>query len=152
MAASGTGHARRKARTLALQALYEADTSGHAGAAAIDRLLEETPLPPANSEFARDLVVRVLDHRGEIDERMARAAPTWPLGQMSCVDRNILRIAIAEILFDNKVPLKAAINEAIELAKTFGSENSARFVNGVLGAVAAGSGSVAPTDSPQEAT
>ena len=74
--------------------------------------------------------------RAELDEIIVRSAPNWPLDQMSRIDKSILRLAIFEILFDNKVPLKAAINEAVELAKRFGSDSSSRFINGVLGTVA----------------
>ena len=76
-------------------------------------------------------------NRENIDRSIHKHAPAWPVDQIAIIDRNILRLAIYEILFDNKVPVKVAINEAIELAKTFGSENSAKFINGVLGSVSA---------------
>ncbi len=127
--------ARRKGRTITLQALYEIDAAGHDPEVTLERLLEETPLPEAAQGFARNLLRGILSHHQEIDRAVQKAAPTWPVDQMARVDLNILRLAIFEILFDNEVPLKVAINEAIELAKTFGSDNSPKFVNGVLGAI-----------------
>jgi N utilization substance protein B len=127
--------ARRKARTLALQALYEIDSAGHKPEEAVGYLLADARLSAENISFVRELVSGVVENRERIDENIRRFAPAWPIAQISIVDKNILRLAIFEILIDNKVPLKVAINEAVELAKTFGSDNSARFVNGVLGAV-----------------
>lgn len=130
--------ARRQARILAFQTLFELDTTGHAAGEVLARLLEETPLPPQAAEFARRLVSGVLQQRTEIDRIISQAAPAWPLDQMARVDKSILRLAIFEILFNNDtVPAKAAINEAVELAKLFGSESSSKFVNGVLGTVVA---------------
>jgi N utilization substance protein B len=80
----------------------------------------------------------VLTNKDRIDSIIQTHAPAWPVAQLAIIDRNILRLAIFEILLNNKVPVKAAINEAVELAKTFGSENSPRFINGVLGTVSAG--------------
>ena len=116
-------------------ALYEADTVGHDPQAILQRLLKETPLPPEAQGFALHLLTGVLAHREEIDEVIRRAAPAWPLEQVAVIDRNILRLAIFETLIDNKVPVRAAINEAVELAKYFGGQASPKFVNGVLGAV-----------------
>jgi N utilization substance protein B len=127
--------ARRKARTLALQALYEIDSAGHKPEEAVGYLLADARLSAENANFVRELVSGVVQNRDKIDENIRRFAPAWPIEQISVVDKNILRLAIFEILIDNKVPLKVAINEAVELAKAFGSDNSARFVNGVLGAV-----------------
>ncbi len=126
---------RRKARTLAFMALYEADVAGHDPRRVLERLLAEEPLDEANARFAHDLVAGVQAHRAEIDRLIQRKAPAWPLEQLSPVDRNLLRLAIYEVLFDNRVPVRAAINEAVELAKKFGSDSSPRFVNGVLGSV-----------------
>lgn len=103
----------------------------------LERLLGETPMPAEAQGFARSLLRGILAHHQEIDRAVQKAAPTWPLDQMARVDLNILRLAIFEIIFDNEVPLKVAINEAIELAKTFGSDNSPKFVNGVLGTIVA---------------
>jgi N utilization substance protein B len=126
---------RRKARIAALQALYEGDVSGHDTIASVVRLCAEANLSEAQSSFALELVEGVLEQREEIDEIIRRAAPQWPVDQLSAIDRNVLRLAIREILMNNGAPIRAAINEAVELAKSFGSDNSAKFVNGVLGSV-----------------
>jgi N utilization substance protein B len=128
---------RRKARIVALQALYEADSSRHRPKEVITRLLEEKPLPEELATFALSLVDGVVQNRKRIDEIIKQFAPAFPIDQIAVIDRNLLRLAIFEVLFDNKVPVKAAINEAVELAKTFGSSSSPKFVNGVLGAVVA---------------
>jgi N utilization substance protein B len=86
-------------------------------------------------KFALELVHGVMDNREQIDKVIADTAPAFPIDQLAVVDRNILRLAIYEILLDNKVPMRAAINEAIELAKEYGGENSPKFINGVLGSV-----------------
>ena len=126
---------RRKARIIALKALYEMDTVAHQPQDILERLLEEAAAPPAVEAFTRELVTGVMAHVGEIDDVIRQKAPAWPLEQVAVVDRNILRLAIFEILLDNRVPVRAAINEAVELAKAFGGESSPKFVNGVLGAV-----------------
>jgi N utilization substance protein B len=126
---------RRKARIIALKALYEMDTVAHRPEDILARLLEEAAAPPEVEAFARELVTSVLAHQEEIDEVIRQKAPAWPLEQVAVVDRNVLRLAIFEILLDNRVPVRAAINEAVELAKAFGGESSPKFVNGVLGAV-----------------
>jgi N utilization substance protein B len=126
---------RRKARIAALQALYESDVSGHDPIASVVRLCAEANLSDAQSSFALELVEGVIEQRDEIDAIIHRAAPQWPVDQLSAIDRNVLRLAIREILMNNGAPIRAAINEAVELAKSFGSDNSAKFVNGVLGSV-----------------
>lgn len=128
---------RRKARSLALRALYEQDSVGHDAAKTLERLLARDGLSEVNAGFARELVAGVVSNRQAIDAKIKDFATAWPLDQMALVDRNILRLAIFEILLDNKVPVKAAINEAVELAKTFGSDSSSRFINGVLGSISA---------------
>ena len=127
--------ARRKARALALQALYEVDSAGHDTEGVVTRLLAKGGLSEESAAFSRELVSGVIQNREEIDRNIQSFAPAWPIAQIPVVDRNILRLAIFEILLDNKVPIKVAINEAVELAKTFGSDNSPKFVNGVLGSV-----------------
>ncbi len=129
--------ARRKARGLALQALYEIDSVGHEMARVLTRLLANGELSEENNAFVRELVSGVIQNKEKIDINIKNFAPAWPIEQIPVVDRNILRLAIFEILLNNKVPVKVAINEAVELAKTFGSDNSPRFVNGVLGSVSA---------------
>lgn len=126
---------RRRARILALQALYEADIVGHPPEETLGRLTGQTSAGEEAAAFARELVKGVLENRERIDEVIARAAPAYPVNQLAAIDRNILRLAIHEILMNNETPVRAAINEAVELAKKFGSANSARFVNGVLGSV-----------------
>jgi N utilization substance protein B len=120
---------------LALQALYEVDSVARNPQAVVDRLLSENKLSAENNEFVRGLVNGAVNNREEIDKHIKKLAPAWPLDQLALIDRNILRLAIFEILFDNKVPVKVAVNEAVELAKTFGSGSSAKFINGVLGSV-----------------
>jgi transcription antitermination protein NusB len=126
---------RRKARISALQALYEGDMSTHEPLRSLERLTVDEGLSEAQAAFARDLVEGVLEHEAAIDDVIRQAAPQWPVDQLSAIDRNILRLAIREILMNNGAPIRAAINEAVELAKSFGSDNSAKFVNGVLGSV-----------------
>ncbi len=125
---------RHRARVIALQALYEIDLVSHDTEATLSHGIQEDTSEDIAS-FARKLVAGVLQHRQEIDGAVQRFAPAYPVDQLSPIDRNTLRLAISEIMFANGVPVKVAINEAVELAKTFGSEASSRFINGVLGAV-----------------
>jgi len=120
---------------LALQALYEVDSAGHGAEESLTHLLAGERLSEENATFVHQLVSGVIQNREKIDRNIKSFAPAWPIEQIPAVDRNILRLAIFEILLDNKVPVKVAINEAVELAKTFGSDNSPKFVNGVLGSV-----------------
>ncbi|MDO8637256.1 MAG: transcription antitermination factor NusB [Dehalococcoidia bacterium] len=129
------GSSRHRARIIALQALYEIDMSGHSTETTVDRLLGEREIAPETSTFTRELVTGVMENRGNIDDMIKRFAPAWPVSQISPVDRNILRLAIFELLHHNITPVKVAINEAVELAKTFGSESSHKFINGVLSSV-----------------
>ncbi len=128
---------RRKARIVALQALYEFDSVGHDPVAAVWRLVQEESLPEEVAVFAGEIVSGVMEHKDEIDNQLQKFAPNFPVEQISMIDRSVLRLAIFEITFDTKVPIKVAINEAVELAKTFGTKNSSRFVNGVLGSISA---------------
>lgn len=127
--------ARRKSRAVALQVLYEVDSVGHKPEEVIQHAIAEEALTEENIEFVRELVSGVIDNKKQIDANIKKFAPTWPIAQISVIDRNILRLAIFELLFDNKTPIKVAINEAVELAKNFGSDSSPRFVNGVLSSV-----------------
>ena len=129
--------ARRKARAIALQVLYEVDSTGHVVEAVTGRLLAGRGLSEENNAFVRTLVNGVVQNKEGIDHNIKRFAPAWPIEQIPVIDRNILRLAIFEILYDNKVSVKVAINEAVELAKNFGSDSTAKFVNGVLGSVSA---------------
>lgn len=127
--------ARRRARVLALQALYEIDCSGHPPGRVLQQRLEETPLPKPAADFASRLVLGVLQYRALLDPFIQQHAPEWPLDQMAYVDRNVLRMALYEFAVEGQTPVKVAINEAVELAKMFGSDSSPRFINGVLGAL-----------------
>tara|TARA_B100001146_G_C16111196_1_gene403734 strand:- start:81 stop:536 length:456 start_codon:yes stop_codon:yes gene_type:complete len=129
--------ARRKARRLALQILYEMDCSGHAMESTFAYPSGDLNQENGYNDFALQLVVGAWEHRVWLDQVIHRHAPEWPLTQMPYIDRNILRIAIWEFGVYGDTPLKVAINEAVELAKRYGSESSYRFVNGVLGALAA---------------
>jgi N utilization substance protein B len=128
--------ARRRARAIALQALYEFDFTQHSTEYALGCRLKEHPLPEAATSFAFHLVEGVRERVSQLDRVMAELAPEWPVDQIAVVDRNVLRIAIFELLCDSDTPPKVAINEAVELAKMFGSDSSPRFVNGVLGSLA----------------
>jgi N utilization substance protein B len=119
---------------VALQALFEIDCVHHDPEIVLTERLSEVSLPSEAAAFARQLVYGVLAHRAHIDALIHEAAPQWPLDQMSKIDVNILRLAVFE-MEDGQVPFKVAINEAVELAKMFGSDSSPRFVNGVLGTV-----------------
>ena len=128
---------RRKARRLALQILYEMDCSGHAMESTFAYVSGDIDLENDLKDFTLQLVRGAWEHRAWLDQVIHRHAPEWPLTQMPYIDRNILRIAIWEFGIYGHTPLKVAINEAVELAKRYGSESSYRFVNGVLGALAA---------------
>lgn len=133
---------RHQARVSALQALFEIDCAQHNPTVVIERRLRDAPLPEAGEEFARDLVRGVSEQREQLDLLVGRYAPEWPVDQIAIIDRNILRLAIYEILMRNDTPVKVAINEAVELAKEFGSDSSGRFVNGVLGSLVSAEGTV----------
>jgi len=126
---------RRQARMIALQTLYEYDVAQHTLSEVLQRHVEERHLQSQVVEYAEALVLGVSEHLADIDAHIQSAAREWPLQQMARIDKNILRLAIYEILFNNTVPAKAAINEAVELAKIFGSDTSSRFINGVLGTI-----------------
>ena len=127
---------RRQARITALQTLYEVDAANHEPGLAFEQRIADDPLPDSVVDFARDLVLGVVQHRALLDRIITQLAPEWPLEQIAIVDRNILRIGVYEVLLSHSTPVKVAINEAIELAKTFGSDASPRFVNGALGTLA----------------
>jgi N utilization substance protein B len=128
---------RHRARIVALQTLFEIDCVGHESVTVIERRLQETTLPESGVEFARDLVQGVGRHQQRLDDLIGLYAPEWPVDQIAIIDRNILRIAIFEIVVCDETPVKVAINEAVELAKEFGSDSAGRFVNGVLGSLVA---------------
>lgn len=127
---------RHQARILALQALYEYDLTGHDGDDLADRLRKDEDVPPSVREYASVLFEGVLRSLADIDPVIAQAAPAFPVPQLAAIDRNVLRIAVYELKHQRKtVPMRVAINEAIEVAKNFGAENSSRFVHGVLGTI-----------------
>ena len=126
---------RRQARIAALQALYELDCTKHKVEEALARLRAGETLAQEALSFSEELVKGVLQNKSELDALIKKFAPAFPPEQMSIIDRNILRLAIFEILFDDKTPFKVAINEAVELAKEFGSDSSPRLINGVLGSI-----------------
>jgi len=127
---------RTRARSLALQVLYEIDLSNHPPAEVFQARLEETPLSTDLAEFARQIIFGVIPCTHDLDHLIAQYAPEWPLDQIAAIDRNILRIAFWEFAIQRETPVKVAINEAVELAKLYGSDSAPRFVNGVLGALA----------------
>lgn len=102
-----------------------------------DEDVYDEPFDTPTLAFTRELIHGVVTHRAEIDRLIAKYAPEWPLDQVAVVDRNILRMALYEILIDQTTPIKVAINEAVELSKLYGAEATPRFVNGVLGSLAA---------------
>jgi N utilization substance protein B len=126
---------RTRARSLALQVLYEVDLAQHSPTEVFKLRLEDSPLSDELVEFARQIIFGVLPRTHQLDHAIARYAPEWPLDQIAAIDRNILRIACWEFAVQHETPVKVAINEAVELAKMYGSDSAARFVNGVLGAL-----------------
>ncbi|RLT42052.1 MAG: transcription antitermination factor NusB [Chloroflexi bacterium] len=125
---------RRKARRAALQALYEIDTTTHKPGPVLEARQATARLEEDGLAFLRWLISGVVAHREDMDRLIARYAPEWPVDQLAVIDRNILRMSIFELLNpDSDAPSKVIVNEAVELAKIFGSDSSPRFVNGVLG-------------------
>jgi N utilization substance protein B len=127
--------ARTRARCLALQVLYEVDIVDHPAVEILQERLKEEPLTDELAEFVRQIVFGVLPLRTRMDEVIAHNAPEWPFDQLAPIDRNILRICVWEFAISGITPLKVAINEAVELAKLYGSDSTPRFVNGVLGSL-----------------
>ncbi|PWH14041.1 MAG: transcription antitermination factor NusB [Anaerolineae bacterium] len=133
---------RTRARALALQVLYEVDLTDHLPGEVFNQCLEEQRAEHQNDlsedlvEFAHQIIFGVIPLAAKLDDVIAEYAPEWPFDQIAAIDRNILRIAVWEFAVAGITPLKVAINEAVELAKTFGSDTAPRFVNGVLGSLA----------------
>jgi len=127
---------RTRARSVALQALYEIDVTGHPIDLVLEERLKEADMDSVLSDFTRQIVLGVSPMFETLDRFIAEHAPEWPLEQVATVDRNILRIALWEFAVYAKTPIKVAINEAVELAKVYGSDSTPRFVNGVLGSLA----------------
>lgn len=126
---------RTKARSVALQALYEIDVTDHPLGRVWQERVAESDLDTSLAEFSNQIVTGVFPLTSTLDQFIAEHAPEWPLDQVAIIDRNILRIALWEIIVYGETPIKVAINEAVELAKIYGSDSSARFVNGVLGSL-----------------
>ena len=143
---------RRRARMAALQSLFASEVKAQDAQSSLAWLANEDMLEAATVDFAASLIRGVTDSRTELDKVIQRYAPAWPVPMLSVVDRNILRIALFELLHTPNVPPKTAVDEAVELAKVFGSDSSARFVNGVLGSVMTelDQAATAPADTLQE--
>ena len=139
---------RRQSRMAALQSLFAADVRNIWIDPPLEWLDEEEDLPAGAEGFAQKLLAGVAKSRLGLDNVITRYAPAWPVSQLSVIDRNILRIALFELIYTPETPRKTAINEAVELAKLFGSGSSARFVNGVLGSAMSGleSGEITPVE------
>ena len=135
MARKGALTSRRRTRVAALQALCEMDCVNRHIEDALEYQHEMHPFSRKASEFLVELTTGVLDNHRRIDRMIAECAPDWPLWQMAMIDRNLLRMAIYEMALWGETPPKVAINEAVEIAKAFGTESSPRFVNGVLGSI-----------------
>ncbi len=127
---------RTRAHSIALQALYEIDIANHPPAEVLRERLEDASISDDLADFARQIVFGVLPLIHELDIIIARYAPEWPLDQIAAIDRNILRVACWEFAVRRETPVKVAINEAVELAKMYGSDSAPRFINGVLGSLA----------------
>ena len=128
---------RTRARSIALQVLYEFDLSGHDPMIVVQERIAEEEISEKNLiDFIIRIVSGVSPNIGKLDGFIAQHAPEWPLDQVASIDRNIIRIALWEFAVEGCTPLKVAINEAIELSKIYGSDSTPRFVNGVLGSLA----------------
>lgn len=129
---------RRRVRRLALQALYEVDLAGHPPGEVLARIIQENEtLSGGAVDFLRKIVLNTAESAHLMDQLVGECAPEWPVEELAAIDRNILRMAIWEFIFYGETPIKVAINEAVELAKRYGSDSAPRFVNGVLGSIAA---------------
>ena len=127
---------RTRARSIALQVLYEIDMANHPPGEVLQLRLEDDPLSDELADFARQIIFGVLPLAHELDLIIAKYAPEWPLDQIAAIDRNILRVSCWEFAVRRETPVKVAINEAVELAKMYGSDSAPRFINGVLGSLA----------------
>jgi N utilization substance protein B len=126
---------RTKARGVALQVLYEFDLTNHPIGDTLESRLGDEELEESLGQFSRQIITGVIPIIPKLDKIISEHAPEWPMDQVAVIDRNILRIALWEFGVEKCTPLKVAINEAIELAKVYGSDSSPRFVNGVLGSL-----------------
>ncbi len=130
---------RHLGRVIAMQTLYQADFNEKLNMKDLNEIIDYQVVDLANNfenrNFVDYLVKNVIEHREELDKLIVKYAPEWPLEKITIVDRNILRIGVWELVHDDSIPPKVAINEAIEIAKIFGGETSGKFVNGVLGSL-----------------
>ena len=127
--------ARTKARGIALQVLYEYDLTEHPIDEIIENRFEENQIDQKLLIFVQEIVNGVVPLISRLDKAISNYAPDWPLEQVASIDRNIIRIALWEFGVGKCTPVKVAINEAVELAKTYGSDSTPRFINGVLGSL-----------------
>jgi N utilization substance protein B len=127
---------RTKARSVALQVLYEVDMTGHPPGTVLSQRIEDNPMDDGLVEFTSQIIFGVYPLFEKLDQFISQHAPEWPMDQVAVIDRNIIRIALWEFAVSDMTPVKVAINEAIELAKMFGADSTPRFVNGVLGSLA----------------
>jgi transcription antitermination protein NusB len=126
---------RTKARSVALQVLYELDQSGHLPGDIVSQRIGDYPLDDGLCTFVQKIVFGVVPLKQILDNLISQHAPEWPFDQVAIIDRNILRMSLWEITFEPDTPIKVVINEAIELGKLYGSDSSPRFINGVLGSL-----------------
>lgn len=126
---------RHNAREQAIQLLYEVDVTAHSAAEVLARIRAQETTPEETFAYLTRLIHGIRRDQETIDDYISAAAPAFPLPQIAPIDRSVLRVAIYELLHEATLPPKVAINEAVELAKRFGGDNSGRFVNGVLGTV-----------------
>ncbi len=126
---------RRKAREASLQVIYAVEVGKIDVEEAFRHVFEEFAAKPQTQAFARQLVKGVLDHKEELDGIIKRLSKGWDINRLAIVDRNIMRLALYEIMYEETIPYAVSVNEAVELAKVFGAEESARFINGILGRV-----------------
>ena len=129
---------RRRARSIALQVLYEVDTTTHSAEEILARYVDDDSVGEEACAFISAMVQGVMEHCHQLDTVISRHAPLFPVQQLAAIDRNILRMALFEMKYSANTPLKVSINEAVELAKSFGSDASPRLINGVLGSVVGG--------------
>jgi N utilization substance protein B len=127
---------RTRARSVALQVLYEIDLTAHSPGVVLQQRLSDVEMSNELADFVRQIVFSILPLTESLDIAIAKYAPEWPFDQIAAIDRNILRIATWEFAVNGETPVKVAINEAVELAKLYGSDSAPRFVNGVLGSLA----------------
>ncbi len=134
-ASTGRIHPRHHARVAAVQALFALDMADGEPDGAVTRIAHMTAVRPEAEDYVQELVAGVCAQQADIDARIERAAPMWPLPQIARVDKAIMRLAVYELLHVPDTPPKVVINEAVEIAKTYAADSSPRFINGVLGTI-----------------